>query len=86
MAINSLSADNRPSAMSTPTRTPIGNVKTEYVGKRREEKDADGRPGSRMAHHEVHQAHELRHEKYEREYAQAQEGVGEHLAANVPVN
>ena len=39
-----------------------------------------------MAHHQVHQAHQLRHEKYEREYAQSQQGVGKHLAANVPVN
>jgi hypothetical protein len=28
----------------------------------------------------------LRHEKYERENTQSQKGVGEHLAANVPVN
>jgi hypothetical protein len=39
-----------------------------------------------MAHHQIHQSHKLRHEKYERENAQSQEGVGEHLAANVPVN
>jgi hypothetical protein len=33
MAISSLSADNRPSAISTPTRTPIGNVKLRIAGK-----------------------------------------------------
>jgi len=33
IAISSLSADNLPSAMSTPTRTPIGNVKMRMSGK-----------------------------------------------------
>jgi hypothetical protein len=39
-----------------------------------------------VAHHEVHQAHQLRHEKYKRKNAQAEEGVGKQLAANVPVD
>jgi hypothetical protein len=39
-----------------------------------------------MAHHQIHQAYELRHKKYKREDAQSQEGVGEHLAANVSIN
>ncbi len=39
-----------------------------------------------MAHHQIHQAHQLRDEKYKREYAQSQQRVGENLAANVPVN
>jgi hypothetical protein len=39
-----------------------------------------------VAYYDIHKAYELRHEKYEREYAQSQKGVGENLAANVPVN
>ena len=72
--------------MSTPTRTPMGKVKLRIPGKRAEEQHADGRPGRRVAHNQIHQAHQLRHEKYEREYPQSQQGVGENLAADVPVN
>jgi hypothetical protein len=33
----------------------------------------------------IHQAHELRHEKYESEYGKTQQRVGENFATNVSV-
>jgi hypothetical protein len=39
-----------------------------------------------MANYQIHQAYQLRHKKNERKNSQSQEGMGEHLAANVPVN
>ncbi len=39
-----------------------------------------------MANDQIHQAHQLRHEKDKRKNSQSQQRVGEDLAADVPVD
>ena len=86
MAMSSLSADIRPRAISTPTRTPIGKVNVKIPGSVHREQNPERGSRSRMANDQIHQSHKDRHEKYECEDSQTQQSVGENLAANVSVD
>ena len=59
--------------------------KDKNAGDDAEEKQQDLRAGTRVAHEEFHQAHQLGHEQHEGEDEEAQEGVANDFANNVAI-
>src|SRR5213596_2012643 len=83
-AMISLSADMRPSPSSTPISVAIGTVNTNTAGKMDKERQ-NLHAGTAVAHKQLHQPDQLRHEKDKSEDDKSEECVAENFADDIPV-